>query len=68
MKQNDARRVLVVEDNPDTAVSLRMLLSMKGHDVRVAQTGPDAASRPCRRLRRARRPRSRRWPASRARA
>jgi PAS domain S-box-containing protein len=34
-------RVLVVEDNPDAAESLRLLLELLGHEVRVAQTGPD---------------------------
>jgi PAS domain S-box-containing protein len=34
-------RVLVVEDNPDTAASLRLLLELWGHEVRVALTGPD---------------------------
>lgn len=29
-------RILVVEDHPDTAESLRLLLSMEGHDVRTA--------------------------------
>src|SRR5689334_18163667 len=31
--------VLVVEDNPDGAESLRMVLSLYGHTVRVAYTG-----------------------------
>ncbi|QEL14918.1 PAS domain S-box protein [Limnoglobus roseus] len=35
-------RVLVVDDNVDAAVSLAMLLEMKGHEVRVAHDGPDA--------------------------
>jgi CheY-like chemotaxis protein len=35
------RRVLVVEDNRDAAESLRMLLELRGHDVRVAHTGTD---------------------------
>jgi PAS domain S-box-containing protein len=33
-------RVLVVEDNRDAAESLRMLLELLGHEVRVAYTGP----------------------------
>jgi CheY-like chemotaxis protein len=35
------RRVLVVEDSADAAESLRVLLELVGHDVRVASTGPD---------------------------
>jgi CheY-like chemotaxis protein len=34
-------RILVVEDNPDAADMLRMLLELSGHQVRVATTGPD---------------------------
>jgi two-component system CheB/CheR fusion protein len=34
-------RVLVVEDNPDAAEGLRLLLELYGHEVRVAHTGPD---------------------------
>jgi signal transduction histidine kinase len=33
-------RVLVVEDNPDAAESLRILLELGGHEVRVAHSGP----------------------------
>jgi CheY-like chemotaxis protein len=33
-------RVLVIEDNPDTAETLRFLLEHKGHEVAVAHTGP----------------------------
>jgi CheY-like chemotaxis protein len=39
--QEAGQRVLVVEDNPDTANSLRKLLAHAGHEVRVALTGPD---------------------------
>ena len=35
------RRVLIVEDNPDCADSLRLLLQFFGHEVWVARTGPD---------------------------
>jgi PAS domain S-box-containing protein len=35
------RRVLVVEDNRDAADSLRLLLGLLGHEVRVAYTGPE---------------------------
>ncbi len=34
-------RVLVVEDNPDTAESLRLLLGLYGYEVVVACNGPD---------------------------
>lgn len=37
-----ARRILVVEDNPDASQSLRDLLDLLGHDVEVAMTGPSA--------------------------
>jgi two-component system CheB/CheR fusion protein len=36
-----ARRVLIVEDNHDTAESLRLLLELLGHRARVAYTGPE---------------------------
>jgi PAS domain S-box-containing protein len=35
-------RILVVDDNVDTATSLAMLLKLSGHDVATAHTGPDA--------------------------
>ncbi len=35
------RRVLVVEDHPDGAESLRLLLSLWGYEVRLAATGPE---------------------------
>jgi two-component system, sensor histidine kinase len=34
---NGHRRVLVVDRDPDTAASLRMLLQLQGHDVRIAK-------------------------------
>jgi two-component system CheB/CheR fusion protein len=34
------RRVLIVEDNDDTAESLRLLLELFGYEVEVAGTGP----------------------------
>ncbi|WP_321885637.1 ATP-binding protein [Paraburkholderia bannensis] len=37
-----ARRVLVVDDNRDAAESLALLLSISGHEVRVAHAGEDA--------------------------
>jgi PAS domain S-box-containing protein len=42
------KRILVVEDNPDSAESLRMLLDLSGYEVEVARTGSagvDAAVR-----------------------
>jgi len=38
-------RVLVVDDNVDSADSIAMLLQVSGHDVRVAYSGPDALER-----------------------
>ena len=35
-----AERILIIEDNPDAAESLRLLLSLVGFEVRVAHTGP----------------------------
>jgi signal transduction histidine kinase len=35
------RRILLVEDNRDTADTLRMLLELYGYEVTVAYTGPD---------------------------
>lgn len=40
--QSVRRRVLVVDDNEDSAVSLGMLLTARGHDVRVEHDGPSA--------------------------
>jgi PAS domain S-box-containing protein len=37
-----ARKVLVVDDHPDAADSLAMLLRLEGHQVRVARNGPAA--------------------------
>jgi signal transduction histidine kinase len=34
-----SRRVLVIEDSPDAAESMRMLLALSGHQVEVAPTG-----------------------------
>ncbi|MGF6776746.1 hybrid sensor histidine kinase/response regulator [Paraburkholderia sp. GAS334] len=36
------RRVLIVDDNRDSADSLGMLLELMGHDVRIAYDGPQA--------------------------
>jgi len=40
--QGAHRKVLVVDDNVDSAISLRMLLEMDGHQVDVAHDGPTA--------------------------
>jgi two-component system CheB/CheR fusion protein len=37
-----SRRILVVDDNSDSADSLSFLLGLKGHDVRTAYDGPQA--------------------------
>jgi PAS domain S-box-containing protein len=39
---NAARRVLLVEDNPDSAEALRELLLLWGHEVEMAADGPTA--------------------------
>ncbi|HJV74552.1 MAG TPA: response regulator, partial [Noviherbaspirillum sp.] len=36
------RRILVVDDNPDSADTLAMLIQMLGAEVRVARNGPAA--------------------------
>jgi CheY-like chemotaxis protein len=36
-----ARRILVVEDNQDSADTLNLLLELRGHNVRVARTGAE---------------------------
>lgn len=38
----DRRRILIVDDNVDTAQSLALLLLASGHDVRIAHDGPSA--------------------------
>jgi CheY-like chemotaxis protein len=40
-KAGQPLRILVVEDNRDTAESLRLLLGLYGYDVAVAYSGPD---------------------------
>jgi DNA-binding response OmpR family regulator len=40
-----ARRVLIVEDDPKTAATLRLYLEHAGFDVSIATTGPEALSR-----------------------
>jgi PAS domain S-box-containing protein len=41
-KRVKALRILVVDDNVDTAESLAMLLRLSGHEVKVEHTGPKA--------------------------
>jgi CheY-like chemotaxis protein len=36
-----SKRILIVEDNPDTAFSLAKLLELSGHTVSVAHTGQE---------------------------
>src|SRR5439155_15793108 len=36
----ERRRIMVIEDNQDAADTLRLLLELLGHEVRVAYTGP----------------------------
>jgi CheY-like chemotaxis protein len=38
-KANDSLKILIIEDNRDAARSLQLLLSILGHDVRVAYDG-----------------------------
>jgi CheY-like chemotaxis protein len=40
-KTSDRLRILVVEDNRDTADSLRLLLELYGYEVTVTYSGPD---------------------------
>jgi signal transduction histidine kinase/CheY-like chemotaxis protein len=37
-----SRRILIVDDNADSAMSLSVLLEMEGHEVRSVRTGPEA--------------------------
>jgi signal transduction histidine kinase len=37
-----SRRILIVDDNADSAMSLSVLLEMEGHEVRSARNGPEA--------------------------
>src|SRR6266540_1104674 len=36
------QRVLIVEDNPDQALTLKVFLSIRGHSLEIAASGPDA--------------------------
>src|SRR5437667_272580 len=42
--QSNGLRVLIVEDNSDTADSLAILLKIRGATVQVARSGPDAVT------------------------
>ncbi|QJR11332.1 Sensor histidine kinase RcsC [Usitatibacter rugosus] len=44
-RDSRALRVLVVEDNADSAETLRTLLTLRGHEVDVAHDGPHAVER-----------------------
>jgi len=37
-------RILVIEDNPDAATSMRMLLTLTGHEVALAYSGPEGVT------------------------
>ena len=39
---NRIRQVLIVEDNADQAATLKMFLSIKGHNLEIASSGPAA--------------------------
>src|SRR5262245_30175220 len=41
MRPSQGLRVLIIEDNPDGARTLQLLLSKLGYEVRVAYTGPE---------------------------
>lgn len=46
--EEPGRRILIIEDHPDAAESLQMLLELSGHEVETALDGPsglDAAGR-----------------------
>ena len=42
MQQNPPRRIVVADDNEDSAQSFAMLLSFSGHEVRIAHDGEEA--------------------------
>jgi two-component system CheB/CheR fusion protein len=44
---SSSRRILVVDDNEDSAISLALLLKTRGHDVQVAHEGIAAIDRAC---------------------
>ena len=42
MQQNPPRRIVVADDNEDSAQRFAMLLSLSGHEVRIAHDGEQA--------------------------
>jgi two-component system CheB/CheR fusion protein len=40
--QSRRARIVIVEDNPDAAESIAMLLQLVGHDIRIAHNGVEA--------------------------
>ena len=42
MQPNPPRRIVVADDNEDSAQSFAMLLSFSGHEVRIARDGAEA--------------------------
>jgi CheY-like chemotaxis protein len=42
MQQNTPRRIVVADDNEDSAQSFALLLSFSGHEVRIAHDGEQA--------------------------
>ena len=42
MEHNTRRRIVVADDNEDSAQSFAMLLSFSGHEVRIAHDGEEA--------------------------
>ena len=44
MEQKSPRRIVVADDNEDSAESFAMLLSFSGHEVRIAHDGASALS------------------------
>jgi CheY-like chemotaxis protein len=47
MPQVVSNRILVVDDNPDAAKSMAMVLSLDGHDVRATHDGPSTLNTAC---------------------
>jgi two-component system CheB/CheR fusion protein len=47
MTSDNPARILLVEDHPDAAESLRLLLELRGHEVRVAHNGVEGIGLAC---------------------